>query len=65
MFRHLLGKQFINLTEFFPVKVSLPVPGRARNTLNVEDEGKIPLRGEKQAGHSILAHSPQVRRRRF
>jgi hypothetical protein len=51
--------------EFLPVKVSLPVPGGARNTLSVKEEGEIPVRVEKQAGHSMLAHSLQVLRRRF
>jgi hypothetical protein len=27
--------------KFLPVKVSLPVPGGARNTLRVKEEGKI------------------------
>src|SRR5215472_2235781 len=65
MIRYLLGKPFINLKEFLLVKVSLPAPGGARNTLNVNDERKIPLRAGKQAGHSIAAHSLQVLRIRF
>jgi len=47
MFHHLLGKEFINLTEVLTVKISLPVPGRARNTLSVKDERKILLHAGK------------------
>jgi len=65
MFHHLLGKEFINLTEVLPVKISLPVPGRARNTLSVKDERKILLHAGKQAGHSIPENSLQAPGRRF
>jgi hypothetical protein len=65
IFTHLLGKEFINLTQSLAVKVSLPVPSRRRNALGIEDERKIFLGSGKQAGHAIAAHSLQGPGSRF
>jgi hypothetical protein len=55
MVSQLLGEEFINLTERFPMKVPLPAPGRTGNTLNIQKEREIIFGARKQAGHSILA----------
>src|SRR5215472_18625186 len=59
IFRHLPGKEFINLKKFLAMKVSCPAPGRTRNTLCAKDKGKIRLPAEEQAGQSILANAFQ------
>jgi hypothetical protein len=55
IFCHLLGKEFINLRESFAVKISFPVPRGTRNTLGVEDDGKILLGAGKQAYYATPA----------
>src|SRR6516162_855829 len=59
IFRHLPGKEFINLKKFLAMKVSRPAPGRTRNTLCAKNEGKIRLPAGEQAGHSISANAFQ------
>src|SRR4029077_1873339 len=59
IFRHLPGKEFINLKKFLAMKVSRPAPGRTRNTLCAKNEGKIRLPAGEQAGHSISANALQ------
>src|SRR5215467_11297659 len=59
IFRHLPGKEFINLKKFIAMKISRPDPGRTRNTLCAKNEGKIRLPAGEQAGHSISANAFQ------
>src|SRR6516162_1458314 len=59
IFRHLPGKEFINLKKFLAMKVSRPAPGRTRNTLCAKNEGKIRLPAGQQVGHSISTNAFQ------
>src|SRR5215469_3618762 len=59
IFRHLPGKEFINLKKFLAMKVSRPAPGRTRSTLCAKNEGKIRLLAGQQAGHPISENTLQ------